>query len=67
MGIGLAFTFQGWTSVSFFVGAVVAWAFARRRPVAAAFYVVPVASGLIAGESLTGVLVAILETLGWLR
>jgi len=67
VGMGLAFTFQGWTAVSFFVGAVVAWAFARRRPVAAAFYVVPVASGLIAGESLTGVLVAILETLGWLR
>jgi uncharacterized oligopeptide transporter (OPT) family protein len=67
VGIGLAFTFQGWTSVSFFVGAVAAWALARRRPVVAAFYVVPVASGLIAGESLTGVLVAVLETLGFLH
>ena len=34
---------------------------------AAAFFVVPVASGLIAGESLTGVAVAILETLAHLR
>jgi putative OPT family oligopeptide transporter len=67
VGLGMAFTFQGWTAVSFFVGAVAAWAFGRRRPVAAAFYVVPVASGLIAGESLTGVLVAVLETLGLLR
>jgi len=67
VGLGMAFTFQGWTAVSFFVGAAAAWAFGRRRPAAAAFYVVPVASGLIAGESLTGVLVAILETLGLLR
>jgi uncharacterized oligopeptide transporter (OPT) family protein len=63
----MAFTFQGWTAVSFFLGAAAAWGFARRRPAAAAFLVVPVASGLIAGESLTGVAVAILETLGVLR
>jgi uncharacterized oligopeptide transporter (OPT) family protein len=67
VGLGMAFTFQGWTSVSFFLGAAAAWGFARRRPAAAAFFVVPVASGLIAGESLTGVAVAILETLGVLR
>jgi len=66
VGLGLAFTFQGWTAIAFFVGAVAAWGLERRRPAMAAFYVVPVASGLIAGESLTGVLVAILQTLGFL-
>ena len=66
IGLGMAFTFQGWTAVSFFLGAVAAWAFERTRPAAAALYVLPVASGLIAGESLTGVLVAVLQTLGLL-
>jgi uncharacterized oligopeptide transporter (OPT) family protein len=66
VGLGMAFTFQGWTAVSFFLGAVAAWALERWRPAAAALFVVPVASGLIAGESLTGVLVAILQTLGLL-
>lgn len=36
----------------------------RRRPELSGRYVVPVSSGLIAGESLMGVLVAVLIVLG---
>lgn len=67
IGLGMAFTFQGWSAISFFLGALAAWAFERRDPKLAALFVIPVASGLIAGESLTGVLVAVLDVLGILK
>jgi len=67
IGLGMAFTFQGWSAISFFLGALAAWALGRRDPRRAALYVIPVASGLIAGESLTGVLVAVLDVLGILK
>ncbi len=67
IGLGMAFTFQGWSAISFFLGGLAAWAFERRDPKLAALYVIPVASGLIAGESLTGVLVAVLDVLGILK
>jgi putative OPT family oligopeptide transporter len=67
IGLGMAFTFQGWSAISFFLGGFLAWTFERRDPKLAALYAIPVASGLIAGESLTGVLVAVLDTLGILR
>ena len=60
----MAFTFQGYSSISFFLGAVAAWAWQKRSPAHAALFVIPVASGAIAGESLTGVLVALLNVLG---
>ena len=40
------------------LGALAAHLYRRRSPAKAELYTVPVASGLIAGESLTGVLVA---------
>jgi uncharacterized oligopeptide transporter (OPT) family protein len=42
-----------------FVGALVAWRLQKARPETAERYVVPVSSGLIAGESLMGVAVAV--------
>jgi OPT family oligopeptide transporter len=61
MGVGLAFTFPAWNSVSMAAGALTAWALEKKRPLLAAAFVVPAASGLIAGESLVGVLVGLVE------
>jgi uncharacterized oligopeptide transporter (OPT) family protein len=64
MGLGLAFVMPGYISISMFVGALLAAGLERWRPRAAGEYVVPVASGLIAGESLMAVLVSALMALG---
>jgi len=64
MGLGLAFLLPASTSLSFFLGGVVAAVFHRARPEAAERYVLPVASGVIAGESLVGVAAAVLHTAG---
>ena len=59
-GVGLAFTFNGFNAISFFLGATLAGLFRRARPQLADQYTVPVASGIIAGESLMGVFLALL-------
>jgi uncharacterized oligopeptide transporter (OPT) family protein len=59
-GLGLAFTITGYYSVSMFIGACAALALHRAKPKMAEEYVVPVSSGIIAGESLMGVLIALL-------
>ena len=63
-GMGLAFTITGWYSISMFVGACAALAFEKANRKAAEDYVVPVSSGLIAGESLMGVTRALLSVTG---
>jgi uncharacterized oligopeptide transporter (OPT) family protein len=65
-GVGLAFTITGFNCVSFFIGALFALWFAKVRPALAEEFTVPVASGIIAGESLMGVLIAVLVVKGWL-
>lgn len=64
MGLGLAFLLPASTSLSFFLGGVAAAVFQRVRPEAAERYVLPVASGVIAGESLVGVAAAVLSSAG---
>jgi uncharacterized oligopeptide transporter (OPT) family protein len=68
-GLGIAGVMPAFNSISMFVGALLAWAVARANPKAADF-TVPVASGLIAGESLVGVgvilAIEILAATGWL-
>ena len=59
-GLGLAFTITGYYSVSMFLGALAALALHKAKPKVAEEYVVPVSSGIIAGESLMGVLIALL-------
>jgi putative OPT family oligopeptide transporter len=63
-GLGLAFVIDFPDSIAFLIGALVAWAYAKARPVEADRYVVPVSSGIIAGESLMGVLIAFLGAFG---
>ena len=67
MGLGLAFVVTFQNSLSFFLGALIAHRWAARNQKSADEYVVPVASGVIAGESLAAagfaVGVAILDLL----
>ncbi|MGH7729741.1 MAG: OPT/YSL family transporter, partial [Candidatus Eiseniibacteriota bacterium] len=59
-GLGLAFTITGFYSISMFLGALAALALQKAKPKVAEEYVVPVSSGIIAGESLMGVVIALL-------
>lgn len=52
MGLGLAFVVSFQNSLSFFIGALIASRWEARNKKSADAYIVPVASGLIAGESL---------------
>lgn len=66
MGVGLAFVIPFFNSLSMFVGAIIALLFARFKPKAAETYVIPVSSGLIAGESLMGIAITLLGALGFM-
>jgi putative OPT family oligopeptide transporter len=57
--LGVAMVIPGANSISMFIGAVIADLIKRKKPALADKLVVPVASGLIAGESLMGILIAI--------
>jgi len=56
-GLGLAWTFQWYYSFLFFVGAVLGWVFEKASPNKAKEFTFPIASGLIAGGSLMGVVI----------
>ncbi len=63
-GLGIAMVIPGSNSIAMFLGALIAEVLRRRKPAVAEGYVVPVASGLIAGESLMGIAVAMLIVFG---
>jgi len=63
-GLGIAMMIPGNNSIAMFLGSAAATWLQRRRPALAERTVVPVASGFIAGESLTGILVAVLVATG---
>lgn len=52
MGLGLSFVLPFSASLSFFIGAVIAVIWQRQSPKSAERYIIPVASGVVAGESL---------------
>jgi uncharacterized oligopeptide transporter (OPT) family protein len=64
VGFGLAFTMPFSNTLSMFVGALLALAIERARPKVAEQYLVPVSSGIIAGESLIGILIKVLVRFG---
>jgi uncharacterized oligopeptide transporter (OPT) family protein len=66
-GLGLAFTTPGYNSFSMFIGASIALWLEKRHPAVAEKGVVAASSGLIAGESLMGVLIAVLVVAGLLN
>jgi uncharacterized oligopeptide transporter (OPT) family protein len=61
MGLGLAFVIPFWNTLSIFLGALIA-SFVRKTRTEG--YIIPAASGIIAGESLIGVLVALSSAVG---
>jgi OPT family oligopeptide transporter len=63
MGLGLGFVMPFQNSLSFAIGAVLAWVWMRANRKQAENYNVPIASGLIAGEALIGGVIAIICTL----
>lgn len=68
MGVGLALVIPWFNSYSMFLGALAAYAWEKRRQEQAEKYVVAISSGIIAGESLMGVLVLLFGSiLGWLE
>jgi putative OPT family oligopeptide transporter len=54
-GVGLAWVFHWYYAVLFFIGAVIGYVFEKKSPMASQEYTFPVASGIVAGESLMGV------------
>jgi len=58
-GLGLAWTFHWFYGLLFFLGALIGWRFEKKRPKQAEDYLFPVASGVIAGESLMGVVIVV--------
>jgi OPT family oligopeptide transporter len=60
-GFGLAFTLPGNNAVSMFVGALIALYLEKRKPDLAEKYIITVSSGIIAGESLLGIVIAVLR------
>jgi OPT family oligopeptide transporter len=54
-GFGLAWIFQWYYGVLFFLGAAIAWWFQKKSPAKAEEFTYPVASGIMAGGALMGV------------
>jgi OPT family oligopeptide transporter len=63
VGLGLGFILPFFNPLSMLVGAVAAWLWTRQRPASAERYVVPVSSGVIAGESIVSVAIALVNNL----
>ena len=66
IGFGLAFTLPASNCISMFIGALIVLVLETSKPRVAESYVVPVASGVLAGESLIGVIIALLTTFGFI-
>jgi OPT family oligopeptide transporter len=63
-GVGLAFVIPFFNSFSMFLGALIALILEKRAPKTAEKFIIPVSSGVIAGESLMGIVVALLHVSG---
>jgi len=59
--LGLAWTFQWYTSLLFFLGAVIAYGWEKKSPKQSEEFLFPVASGIIAGGSLMAVVLIFWE------
>ena len=63
MGLGLAWVIPFQNSLSFAIGGIITFVWTRLRPKEADTFNVPIASGLVAGESVVAALIAIACTL----
>jgi putative OPT family oligopeptide transporter len=68
-GLGLSFMLPFYNSLAFTIGAIIAFVWSKADKRSSNLYNVPLASGLVAGESLIAALIAMLATasglLGW--
>lgn len=64
-GVGIGMLIPANATASILVGGVIAWVWEKLKPKNSEFYSVPIAAGLIAGEALVAVLLAIVYGLGW--
>ena len=62
--LGIALTIPAYTSFAMFLGAFIVWILERKAPKWNSTYTIPIASGCIAGESIMGVILAVLMALG---
>jgi uncharacterized oligopeptide transporter (OPT) family protein len=63
-GVGIGMLIPASAVVTIFLGACIDWVWRKANPRHAEKYAIPVASGLIAGEALVGVILPILVSLG---
>jgi OPT family oligopeptide transporter len=66
-GLGMAFVIPFFNSFSMLIGAIIAWIIYERSKAVGRMYTIPVSSGFIAGESLMGIVVAILTMMNVIR
>jgi len=62
--LGIALTIPASTSFAMFLGAFIVWVLERKAPQWNSTYTIPIASGCIAGESIMGVILALLLAFG---
>ncbi|MFZ1684180.1 MAG: OPT family oligopeptide transporter [Candidatus Zixiibacteriota bacterium] len=60
-GLGLAWVFQWFYGLLFFVGAVIGYGWQKKNPAQSEEYLFPVASGIVAGGALMGVILIFWE------
>lgn len=58
--MGIAFVIPAFNSISMFIGSLIAYLLEKRNEQITENYTIPIASGLIAGESIMGIFIAIL-------
>ena len=61
MGLGLAMVIPFWNSLSMFIGGLIALILEKKNKPLADKYIIPVSSGIIAGESIMGVAIALTD------
>jgi uncharacterized oligopeptide transporter (OPT) family protein len=64
-GVGIGMLIPANAVSTILLGALISWVWEKLKPKNAEFYAIPVASGLIAGEALVAVILAIVYGLGW--
>ena len=64
MGLGLAMVIPFFNSLSMLIGASIATLLEKKRRETAEKYVIPVSAGIIAGESIIGIVIALLAASG---
>jgi uncharacterized oligopeptide transporter (OPT) family protein len=62
--MGIAMMIPAYTSFAMFIGSLIAWVLEKRAGKWNDMFTIPIASGFIAGESITGVVLAAMMAFG---